>query len=481
MKLKSKRLEEMRLALSKSQSKQDRDKIWSSVVTPLIEDIPDNVEEKLVTFLYQVEDTDSRNQTIYLYSTIMGLPFSENSRLIAVPETDILFLSLELPATLSTAYNFLKVDETINEQISTGPDYHASDNFVLTGEFKRTNDMLMNLFQHNRVEIDVRNKNKVIYYMDFENPDKYFGMESILELPLAPKHALIPASMELAKIHRDKLKKDGRLKSNIIEFANTSLKDIEGYKSDKKDNKTCETRKYWIYLPPEYSKQSGQEYPLMLFLDGSEYINTIPAPSILDEMINDKTIPACIAVFFEYSSDRRIREYDCNDQFTSFLAKDLMLELREKNGLSITNNPKLITIVGTSASGLAAFYAGLTYPSVFGNVIAQSPSFEMKKINELNGIIDHHLKQSQDTQFSIEVGNYENIPIELLFSDGTKQACSSNQASKNVLELMKQNNMKVIFHEFIGGHNSVCWKNTLPNRLKELYDLHQENNFQPNF
>lgn len=73
--------------------------------------------------------------------------------------------------------------------------------------------------------------------------------------------------------------------------------------------------------------------------------------------------------------------------------------LHDKNQFNITQDARLITIVGQSASGLAAFYAALTNPKVFGNAIALSPSLEMQKINELEQKIEQNYKKNIDTQF----------------------------------------------------------------------------------
>lgn len=58
-------------------------------------------------------------------------------------------------------------------------------------------------------------------------------------------------------------------------------------------------------MPPDYDKQATP-YPMILFLDGSDYLNPMPAPLILDRLILEGSIPACVAVFLEYSSIHRM-------------------------------------------------------------------------------------------------------------------------------------------------------------------------------
>ena len=80
-------------------------------------------------------------------------------------------------------------------------------------------------------------------------------------------------------------------------------------------------------------------------------IDTIPTPSILESMIAENIIPPCIAVFLDYSPDRRRLEYYCDKDFTQFLANDFMSLLRKDHNLSITDDYKLTTIIGLTQAG----------------------------------------------------------------------------------------------------------------------------------
>jgi enterochelin esterase-like enzyme len=467
----SKQLNKFKTAYIHAESKKTREICWSSIKTPLIEAIPDDTDHHLVTFLYRLEGDDAATQqtSIYLYSTITGLPCSDDSQLIQIPKTDVWCLSLVLPSTLRTTYNFLIVDNRVNTVIKNAATVGVGVYPMLTGEFKKRNDFLMHLFEQEKVMLDQNNDRKIIYYIDFENLDNYFAKESILELPMAPKQPLIPQSTLLVKSEREEMKKSQRFSEHRVKFSDTCLKNADDYKQY--------TRKYWVYLPPDYRESLNQNYPMIVFLDVSEYIDTIPTPSILDRMIKAGKIPPCIAIFLEYSSDKRMIEYNCSENFTQFLANDFINILRSQNELQISYEPKFNTIVGLSAGGLAAFYAGLTHPAVFGNVIAQSPSFEMKKQREFEEMIEHCLPENNNTLFSIEAGTFETTPIELIFSDGTTQALSSFQANKNTVDNMNATGFKVIFHEFVGGHNTICWQGSLSDRLEEIYDIRlQEQN-----
>ena len=67
--------------------------------------------------------------------------------------------------------------------------------------------LLMHLFNQGCVQTDPRNKQEMIYYMDYDNPAEFFGKESIIELPHAPAF-ITPCSLNKAKEHREQCKKE---------------------------------------------------------------------------------------------------------------------------------------------------------------------------------------------------------------------------------------------------------------------------------
>lgn len=148
--------------------------------------------------------------------------------------------------------------------------------------------------------------------------------------------------------------------------------------------------------------------------------------------------------------------------------------LHDKNQFNITQDARLITIVGQSASGLAAFYAALTNPTVFGNAIALSPSLEMQKINELEQKIEQNYKKNLDTQFIFDVSTYETIPLDLEFKDGSTQSISTFEANRRIADLMQKKGMLTHMPEFIGGHNYGCWYASLSVHIKTIFEHRKE-------
>ena len=331
----------------------------------------------------------------------------------------------------------------------------------LIGEDGRFEALLGHLYSENRVIPDPLNLKSITYYKDMDKQDEIFGTESILELPSAPQLADISFSHENSRIVRDFLKQEGRLIEDSVNFAETSLQDLTDYQST--------SRKYWIYLPPNYQTNSTTSYLLMLFLDGSSYLDDMPAHIYLEKLIAAGEIPPFIAVFLNYADGAlRTKEYNCNDRFTQFLCCDFIEKLRRENQLNITTDPNCSTIIGASYAGLAAFYATLKRPDMFGHCIAQSPAFVGQPLSKLDAMIHHASLQSNHSTFAFEIGSYENNMMQLEYEDGTVQHCSSLGVMKHVYEEMQENNLTTSLHEFVGGHNYICYRISLYDRIKEV-------------
>ncbi len=461
--LRSNYLRHFSKAIHDAQTMEARDVLWRYVENPIIEDIPEQ-EDKLVTILYRLSDDELDGKTsIYFLSGIAGYDFTEKSKFSVIHQTGIAYISLVLPCQLRGAYNLVKRHDDDSQPVVEID--QASIFYPRTiGESAKFDALLNDLFANNHVITDPLNKKEIVYYKDMDNPDEIYGKESILELPMAPCLKDIPTSFEAAKSARDRLRAAGRLIQDKVQFSDTCLRNVSGY------NEPSLSRKYWIYLPPDYDQNATAAYPFMLFLDGSSYVDYIPAHCILEKMISDEVIPPCVAVFFDSPDGlQRGIEYNCNDQFTEFLTQDFMDILRVRHSLNITTDPNQSTVIGTSYGGLAAFYLGLTKPDIFAHIIAQSPAFLAQPLTVLDKMITDFAKQNKHSSFIFELGSYENNEMTFEFEDGTIQTSSSFDVVRHVCEHMQRQRISITYHEFVGGHNYVCYRVSLYDRIKEIY------------
>ncbi len=128
-------------------------------------------------------------------------------------------------------------------------------------------------------------------------------------------------------------------------------------------------RRVWVYTPPGYST-AGAPYGLMLLFDGFAYLNVVPTPVTLDNLLADRQLPPLVAVLVDSLGPLRSQELPCYPPFAEFLARELVPWIRTR--YHVTHDAAKTIVGGSSYGGLAAAYVALRHPDLFGNVLSQS-------------------------------------------------------------------------------------------------------------
>ncbi len=215
-----------------------------------------------------------------------------------------------------------------------------------------------------------------------------------------------------------------------------------------------------IYLPPDYPTGNAS-YGLLLAYDGNQYVEAVPTPTILDNMIAARVIPPIVAVFLE-SPDRDV-EFPPNDSFQQFFVTELLPLLRAH--YRISRDPRRNAVLGSSYGGLAATYTAFRHPEIFGNVISQSGSYgwfppssdqppQFRGVEPDSGWLIERLAEAPRKQirFYLDAGIWEGNMM--LFS---------NRMLRSVLT---GKGYDVVYNESDGIHSSYYWMLRLPDGLQ---------------
>lgn len=180
---------------------------------------------------------------------------------------------------------------------------------------------------------------------------------------VAGEYSLTEDSLEHANVKRGKLEGPFEFRSTII--PNT-------------------VRRYWIYVPVNYSKKNPPN--LLVFHDGQRAISSQGAfhiPTVLDNLIQKREIPSTLGIFItpgnlseHYPDDlglqnpnNRMAEYDAlSDAYSRMLIDELLPLVAKKYRFS--NSPKQRIIGGSSSGAIAAFTVAWNRPDAFRNVIS---------------------------------------------------------------------------------------------------------------
>lgn len=220
-------------------------------------------------------------------------------------------------------------------------------------------------------------------------------------------------------------------------------------------------RDIWVYTPHGFPQES-KPYKLVLLFDGEAYTTLIPTPTILDNMIADGEIPPTVAVLVgSIDTDTRNIELPCCQPFNDSLITELLPWVRSH--FHVSSNPADVVVAGSSYGGLAALFAGIKHPEIFGNVLSQSGSFWWKPegasspswmLSLVNGT------SCKPIRIYLEAGKLENIDYEGF--------PSILRVNRELQKLLKSQGYEVYYHEFNGGHDYFNWQYTLPEGLKTL-------------
>jgi enterochelin esterase family protein len=403
---KSPRLEALRQALAASGA-EALPAFWGEIEregTPLIEALSGDATRYLVTFLYRDASVERRNVVVCSHALEWSFQRNQMTRLAG---TDAWYHTSLLPAGALTSYwlspddslvYLIDIEDRAERMATWRPDPLARRTFV----FPR----------------------------DEEDPDDKDYVCSMLETPGAPKaqwsvrRPEVPAGQ--VETHR---------------FRSASL-----------DNE----RRVWVYLPPDYHPAHEPYHTLVVF-DGLAYLDVIPTPVILDNLLAARKLPPFVALFVD-NVDRN-HELPCHAPFADFLADELLEWARGR--YSLTRDPKRTVVAGSSAGGLAAAYAGFRHPEVFGRVLSQSGAFWWRPEGaaEHEWLIHQFVASPHLTlQFYLDVG---------LFENGFKDP-SMLIANRHLRDVLLAKNYPVAYAEYLGGHDYPWWEITLPHGLVEL-------------
>jgi len=217
-----------------------------------------------------------------------------------------------------------------------------------------------------------------------------------------------------------------------------------------------------VYTPAGY-RGDAPPYPLLVFLDGSAYLEPLPTPAILDNLQAARALPPVVAVFVgRLEAAERDRDLACHSPFTAFLAEEVLPWVRQR--YRVTTDPARTVVAGSSRGGLAAACAALAHPELFGNVLAQSGGFAWRPAGDpapewlrrqLAGLPRLPLR------FHLDVGLLETQPP----PSGGPSVLDANRRLRDTLRSLGYG---VDYAEYAGGRSHVNWQGTLPEGLRAL-------------
>lgn len=402
----------------------DVDAFWKEIGSngsPLIEPLKDDPNNRLVTFLWH---GNAETTGVFLFY----LPC------LAVDPTDCLMKHV---AGTDLWYKTLKIDHRVRTTYSLAPNPPA-----LTRHSLESPEIVKQIVI--RMQRDPLNPRSMREAPTDPDVPEHRGV-SRLEMPDAPPQ---PWAAKRAGVPEGKIEKH--------DFPSVLLKN---------------SRKIWIYTPPGYSRDVAP-YDLLLVFDGETYIDVVPTPVTLDNLISENRIPPMVAVIIGNASRARGTELPCNPTFAEFLNSELVAWVRRT--YNVTNDPRRVTIGGSSYGGLAATYAAYRHPETFGNVLSQSGSYWWTPPTD-------PATQDADPSYVAQLFvNSPRLPVRFYLDAGSMELDLSGKGgsilvpNRHFRDVLRAKGYEVFYQEFQGAHDYASWRGTLADGLILLTGKPQE-------
>jgi enterochelin esterase family protein len=381
---------------------------WQEVTaqgTPVVESLEDDDTHSLITFLWRGGEN---TKNVVVFAGPAGFDHPKDQQMERLLDTDLWHKSYRVRSDLRTTY-LLSPNDPLTELSDGSADFGT------------------------RLLPDPLNPRRFVYTADEEIPDDREVVVSVLELPAAPTQPWITPRPGVAKGQVEM----HRLRSQILE----------------------NERRVWVYTPPGYTT-SGEPCGLLLLFDGQAYVDLVPTPTILDNLLSEGKIPPLVAVIPDsLDQETRSRELPCYEPFVAFLTQELLPWVHENYHVSA--DPTRGIVGGSSYGGLAAAFVGLRASEHFGNVLSQSGSFWWDKDEDdlpQNWLIHQFVASPRvPVRFYCEVGSTER--------SGGVDMVACNWHMRDVLRLK---GYEVHYAEFSGGHDYICWCGSLADGLLKL-------------
>ena len=213
-----------------------------------------------------------------------------------------------------------------------------------------------------------------------------------------------------------------------------------------------------VYTPVGF--RGTRPYPLLIVLDGSDYLRFASARVVLDNLIERRDIPPLIAAFVD--PRKRILDFTNSPAYAAFLAEQLVPTLEQRFPLRTRADER--GLLGAGLGAVAALTTAWRYPGFFGKLLLQSGSFTFTDVGPstrttlLDPVVDFVNAYRREprrvaSRVFLSCGVYDPLIYE----------------NRTLAPLLSKSGMDVRFVESPDGHNWENWRDRLRVGLSWLF------------
>ena len=232
-------------------------------------------------------------------------------------------------------------------------------------------------------------------------------------------------------------------------------------------------RKIWLYTPPNFTK-TGEKYHFLVIFDGKAFLDFTKPQIVFDNLMAKNKIPPLVAVFIHnYSGFQRGKDLDCYPPFADFIAKELVLWVKEN--YHISSDPNKAVLMGSSSGALAAAFIGYMYPNTFRKILSQSgfygwfPGnifFQRMQYYYGNDFVRWWTKEDEQEPYWLIRQFYksEKLPLKFFVNVGNLETRTMPSVHK-FHKMLQEKGYEHYYEEYPGGHEYIAWREHLSEGL----------------
>jgi enterochelin esterase-like enzyme len=229
-------------------------------------------------------------------------------------------------------------------------------------------------------------------------------------------------------------------------------------------------RRVALYVPHATVADSARrhELPLLVVLDGLDYLRRGRLNRILDALIADGRMAPVAACFIDDAGPARPAEYAANDFTVTALAEVVVPAAIERLGLAAqaaAAGAGRAAILGSSLGGLMALHAGVRRPDLFGRVIAQSTAALTEDL-KVGGRLIPRIRSTLLALIEASPAP----PIHLWLDAGDLEGLA--EQNDRLAALLARRGFAVEYRRFPGGHDQTSWAESLVDALPATFPPH---------
>jgi len=215
----------------------------------------------------------------------------------------------------------------------------------------------------------------------------------------------------------------------------------------------------WLWTPP--NDRLDQVLPLLMVLDGSDYLRFVSMRNILENLVQAGSLPRLRAVFMR--PNHRDAEYSANPEMPELLTRTIPNAIADRFPMPADASKRFA--IGASLGGLCLLHAHMHQPKLFGGLLLQSGSFFQPQSDAMENRFGYFARITEFVN-KVAQGEFQDHPIPIQMTCGRGGENLTN--NRLMAAILKDRRFSLDLTEWPDAHNWTSWRDCIGPALMKL-------------